>query len=145
MRVRSRDPSATTLPGYPDSIVPGKRLGDGPPTILFKDGEPYIAIGALGGSRILTAVAQSLVNAIAFGMGMETAVSMPRFHSEERQLIFLEPAFSESTEAALLTMGNDVERSAYQARVQAIRVRPDNDGLEAGPDPRGGAGVGHYP
>lgn len=133
------------LPGRPDSIVPGKRLGGGPPTIVFKDGEPYIAIGAPGGSRILTAVAQTLVNAIDYGMDMKTAVSMPRFHSEEQQLVFLEPAFSEDTETALRAMGNDVQRSTYQARVQAIRVRADSGELEAGPDPRGGAGVGYFP
>jgi len=133
------------LPGHPDSIVAGKRQSGSPPTLVFKDGEPYIAIGAPGGSRIMTAVVQSLANVVDHGMSMAEAVSVPRLHSEERQLVFLEPALPESTAGALRAMGNEVQRSSYQARVQAIRVRPDTGELEAGPDPRGGAGVGRYP
>ena len=132
------------LPGRPDSIVAGKRMGGGVPTIVFRDGQPYIAIGAPGGSRLMTSTAQCIVNAVDHGMDMKTAVTVPRFHSEEEQLLFVEPAFSESTADALRTMGNDVQRSTYMSRVQAIRVREDGE-LEAGPDPRGGAGVGQYP
>ena len=133
------------LPGHPDSIVPGKRLSGIAPTIVFKDGRPYIAIGAPGGSRIITAVVQSIVNVVDHGMDMKTAVSVPRFHSEEGQLLFLEPDFPETLAESLRSMGNEVERSVYMSRVQAIRVRSDNGDLEAGPDPRGGAGVGQYP
>ena len=78
-------------------------------------------------------------------MDLRTAVSVPRFHSEEQQLLFLEPAFPESTAEALRGRGNDVQRSSYMARVQAIRVRPDDGQLEPGADPRGGAGAGCYP
>jgi len=133
------------LPGYPDSIAPGKRLSGIAPTIILKDGKPYIAIGAPGGSRIITSVVQCVVNVVDHGMDMGTAVSIPRFHSEEQQLLLLEPAFPESVAEALRAMGNDVQYSTFTARVQAIRVRPDNGDLEAGPDPRGGAGVGCYP
>jgi gamma-glutamyltranspeptidase/glutathione hydrolase len=133
------------LAGHPDSIGPRKRIGSVLPTIIFRDAQPYIAIGAPGGSRIVTAMAQSVVNVIDHKMDMRTAVTAPRFHSEERQLLFLESPFPESTAQALSTMGNDVRRSAYMARVQAIRIREDTGELEAGPDPRGGAGVGQYP
>jgi gamma-glutamyltranspeptidase/glutathione hydrolase len=133
------------LPGHPDSIVPGKRQGGSPPTIVYKDGEPYIAIGAPGGSRIMTALVQSIVNVVDHGMDMRSAVSEPRFHSEEEQLIFLEPALPESTAVALRAMGNDVQWSTYMSRVQAIRVRLQSGELEPGPDPRGGAGLGRYP
>jgi gamma-glutamyltranspeptidase/glutathione hydrolase len=114
------------------------------PIIVFKDGEPYIGIGAPGGSRIITAVTQSLVNVIDHGMDMGTAVSVPRFHSEEGQLVFLEPHFSDEVADALRKKGNDVQRSSYMSRVQAIRITDDGD-LEAGADPRGGKGVGRYP
>lgn len=131
------------LPGQTDSIVPGKRLGGLLPVIVFRNGEPYIGIGAPGGSRIITAVTQSLVNVIDHGMDMGTAVSAPRFHSEEEQMVFLEPAFPEDIADDLRERGNVVQRSTYMSRVQAIRI--DGDGtLEAGADPRGGAGVGVY-
>lgn len=133
------------VPGRSDSIVPGKRKGGGPPALILKNGAPYIALGAPGGSRIITSIVQTIVNVVDHGMDMRTAVSVPRFHSEEQQLIALEPAFAESTAEALRTMGNTIKRSTYQARVQAALVRPDSGELEPGPDPRGGAGVGRYP
>lgn len=133
------------LPGHPDSIVPGKRLSGTTPTIILRDGKPYIAIGAPGGSRIITSVVQTIVNVIDHNMDMRTAVSVPRFHSEEKQLVFLEPHFPESTAEALRARGNDVQRSTYMSRIQAILVRPDTGELEAGADPRGGAGVGQCP
>ena len=133
------------LPGHADSIAPNKRGGGGAPTMVFENGEPYIAIGAPGGSRIFTAIVQSLVNVIDYGMDMRTAVTAPRFHSEEQQLVFIEPAFSEDTARTLRAIGNDVRRSAYMSRVQAIRLRGDTGELEAGADPRGGAGIGQYP
>ncbi len=89
-------------------------------------------------------LAESVVNAVTHGMDMKTAVSVPRFHSEEKQLLFIEPAFPESTAEALRALGNEVERSTYMSRVQAIRALPNGE-LEAGPDPRGGAGVGRHP
>jgi gamma-glutamyltranspeptidase/glutathione hydrolase len=133
------------LPGRPDSIAPGKRLSGVAPTILFKDGKPYLALGAPGGSRIITSVVQTIANVIDHGMDMRTAVSTPRFHSEEAQTVNLEPQFPENTAEFLRAMGNDVQRSTYMSRVQAILVRTDTDVLEAGADPRGGAGIGRHP
>jgi gamma-glutamyltranspeptidase/glutathione hydrolase len=133
------------LPGQPDSIAPRKRLSDIISTIVFRDGEPYIAIGSPGGSRLITSMVQCIVNVIDWEMDMRTAVTVPRFHSEQEQLIFLEPQFPERTAQALRSLGNDVRRSTYMARVQAILRRPDTGELEAGADPRGGAGVGCYP
>jgi gamma-glutamyltranspeptidase/glutathione hydrolase len=132
------------LSGHPDSIEAGKRLGDLLATVVFKNGEPFVAVGAPGGSRIITSIVQSIVNVIDHNMDMRTAVSVPRFHSEEEQLLFLEPQFPESTVHRLRTMGNEVQRSTYMARVQAILIRSDTGDLEAGADPRGG-GVGCYP
>ncbi len=133
------------LPGRSDSIEPHKRLAGVIATIVFRDGAPYIAVGSPGGSRLYSSIQQAIVNVVDFQMDMRTAVTAPRFHSEERQLIFMEPQFPERTAAALREMGNEVQRSAYMARVQAILVRSDTRLLEAGPDPRGGAGVGSWP
>lgn len=132
------------LPDQPDSIVAGKRFGGGVPTIVHLDGSPYLAIGAPGGSRLITSTVQSLVNVLDHRMDMQTAVTVPRFHSEEMQLIFLEPAFPEKRADLLRARGNTVERSSYMSRVQAVRIDEQEGRLEAGADPRGGAAVGHY-
>lgn len=132
------------LPGQPDSILPGRRLGGLLPMIVFRDGEPYIGIGAPGGSRIITAVTQALVNVIDFGMDMDAAVTVPRFHSEEGQLLYLEPAFPDDVTVGLSALGNDVQRSTYMSRVQAIQITETGERV-AGADPRGGAGIGRHP
>lgn len=133
------------LPGRTDSIAPHKRLVGVIASLVFRSGEPYLAIGSPGGSRLISSVVQSIVNVIDHGMDMRTAVSVPRFHSEERQVIFMEPHFPEATVQTLREMGNEVRRTTYMARVQAILIRPDTNELEAGADPRGGAGVGRWP
>jgi len=133
------------LPGHSDSIVPHKRLASVIATIVFRDGEPYIAIGSPGGSRLFSSIVQCIVNVIDHSMDMRTAVTVPRFHSEEKQIIYMEPHFPERTACALRGMGNEVRRTMYMARVQAILVRSDVAQLEAGADPRGGAGIGCWP
>jgi gamma-glutamyltranspeptidase/glutathione hydrolase len=133
------------LPGRSDSITPHKRLVGVIATLVFREGEPYIAIGSPGGSRLISSIVQTIVNVIDHGMDMRTAVTVPRFHSEERQIIFMEPHLPESTAQALRALGNEVHRSTYMARVQAILIRPDTGELEAGADPRGGAGIGRWP
>ena len=127
-------------PGRPDSITEGKRGGGGCPAVVFDGDRPFIAIGAPGGSRLITAVFQSLLNVIDRGMTMAEAVAALRFHSEEPHLLFVEPAFPETIVEALRGRGYRVERSTYMSRVQAVLV--DRAGiLHAGPDPRGGAGA----
>lgn len=133
------------VPGYPDSIEPRKKTSGGPPTIVFKNDQPYIAVGGSGGSRQMTSIFQAIVNVIDHGMDMRTSVTVPRFHSEQEQLVFLEPDIPEAVAEALADLGNDVTRSTYMARVQAIRIRPEDRSLDAGSDPRGGSGVGIHP
>lgn len=132
------------LPGQPDSLAPGKRLSGVLPAIVFRGETPYVALGAPGGSRIITAVAQAIVNVLDFDMDMDAAVRALRFHSEEEQLLFVEPTFADAVVAVLSARGNDVRRSTYMSRVQAIRIDAAGH-LEAGTDPRGGAGVGRWP
>jgi gamma-glutamyltranspeptidase/glutathione hydrolase len=127
-------------PGRPDSIVQGKRGGGGCPAVLLDENGPRIVIGAPGGSRLITAVFQVLLNVIDRGMSMDQAVKAPRFHSEEPHLLFMEPSFPETVANALRALSYRVERSTYMSRVQGILI-DDRGGLHAGPDPRGGAGA----
>lgn len=71
-------------PGTINSIEPGKRILWAPtPTIVFDPaGRPVLALGAPGGRRIMTAVLQSIVNVVDFGMGVQDAVTAPRIHCE---------------------------------------------------------------
>jgi gamma-glutamyltranspeptidase/glutathione hydrolase len=127
------------LPGLPDSIARGKRGGGGCPAVLLRGEVPVMVIGAPGGSRLITAVFQSILNVLERGMTMADAVSAPRFHSEEPALVFIEPVFPEPVAEAVRAMGYEVRRSTYMSRVQGILI--ENGRFVAGPDPRGGAGA----
>lgn len=69
-------------PGRAGSIAPGKaRFSAMCPSILFKNDNPYLVIGAPGGTQIVMGVLQAILNVIDFGMTMQEAVSAPRFSS----------------------------------------------------------------
>ena len=69
--------------GEANSIVPGKRpLSSMSPTIVTRGGKPVMVVGTPGGSRIITAVLLTMINAIDYGMNAQEAVDMPRFHQQ---------------------------------------------------------------
>ncbi len=71
------------LPGYPNSIAPGKaRLSGMAPTIVLRDGYPWLVLGAPGGARIVSGIAQVLLNVVDFGMSPVEAVAAPRFDAQ---------------------------------------------------------------
>ncbi|MEX0591794.1 MAG: gamma-glutamyltransferase, partial [Xanthobacteraceae bacterium] len=68
-----------------DANAPGPRkrpLSSMTPTIVVRDGRPFLVTGAAGGSRIITAVLQTIVNVIDFGMDLGAAVAAPRVHHQ---------------------------------------------------------------
>jgi gamma-glutamyltranspeptidase/glutathione hydrolase len=71
-------------PGHSNAIAPGKGRTTGmSPTIIFSGAgdrlRPMLVIGAPGATRIITAVAQVILNIIDFGMSVSEAVLAPRF------------------------------------------------------------------
>jgi gamma-glutamyltranspeptidase / glutathione hydrolase len=66
-----------------NAIAPGKRmLSSMAPTIVLEKGRPFFAVGARGGSRIPTTVAQIISNVIDHRMALEDAVQRPRYHTQ---------------------------------------------------------------
>ncbi|MEZ4520979.1 MAG: gamma-glutamyltransferase [Thermomicrobiales bacterium] len=66
-------------PGRTNSIAPGKRiLSSMSPTIVLRDGLPFMALGTPGGVRIFGSVMQAISNVIDHGMSMQEAVEAPR-------------------------------------------------------------------
>lgn len=64
--------------GSANSIEGGKTpLSSMSPSIVFKDGRPFLAIGAAGGPRIITGTLQGIINAVDYGMQPEQLVRMP--------------------------------------------------------------------
>ncbi len=76
-----------TEPGHPNSIGPGRRPSSSiAPTILRKGGKPYLVLGTPGASRIVTALAEIVVNTVDFGMGVDEAIEAPRLHAMGKTL-----------------------------------------------------------
>jgi gamma-glutamyltranspeptidase / glutathione hydrolase len=125
--------------GEANAIAPGKRpLSSMVPTIILKDGKPFLVLGAPGGPVIITAVLQVILNVIDLGMNVQDAVDFPRVHQQWKpDRLDVEKGVSPDTIAVLQHMGYTVEVGNPQvtARVEAIEI---SDGwLRGGHDERG--------
>ncbi len=110
------------IQGEANVIAPGKRpLSSMTPTIVLKDGKPYLVVGAPGGSRIINGVLEVILNVIDFGMTVQEAVDQPRFHHQwEPDVLFVEKGFSPDTLSILESMGHKIRSIPTVASVEAI-------------------------
>jgi gamma-glutamyltranspeptidase/glutathione hydrolase len=91
----------------PNRIQPGKRPRSSmSPTIVLKDGKPFLALGSPGGSTIITTVLQMLVNRIDLGMTLEEAIAAPRASQRNTASVTAEPAFITAFGPALTALGH---------------------------------------
>jgi gamma-glutamyltranspeptidase/glutathione hydrolase len=74
--------------GHPNSIAPHKSRTTGmTPTIVYQAGRPLLVIGAPGATRIITSVAQVILNVLDFGMRISDAVLAPRFDCQGDRIV----------------------------------------------------------
>ena len=140
-----------TVPGHPNTLAAGKRprvtLS---PTIVLKDGKPYMAMSTPGGDNQDQAMLQVLLNIIDFGMTPQQAVESPRFQTEHFYSSFanhefiagklnLEDRIPAATIEALHGLGHVVNVTGPWSNMSAptvIRIRESV--LEGAADPRRG-------
>lgn len=110
--------------GEPNAIQPFKRpLSSMTPTIVLRDGKPYLVLGAPGGARIITGVLQVLLNVVDFGLTVQEAVDQPRLHHQWKpDKLYLERGFSPDTKALLEKRGHVLEEVDTVARTEAILI-----------------------
>ncbi|MBR1196215.1 gamma-glutamyltransferase [Bradyrhizobium sp. AUGA SZCCT0240] len=115
---------------------PGKRpLSSMSPTIVLKDGKPVLVTGTPGGSRIISAVLQVVVNALDYKMDVAAAVAAPRVHHQWMpDEVRAERGFPQETLDALKAKGHQVIVPLGQTSANSIAVTPT--GLLGAPDPR---------
>lgn len=78
----------------PNRIEPGKRPRSSmSPTIILKDGAPFVALGSPGGSTIITTVLQTILNRVDLGMTISEAIAAPRASQRNTAKVTAEPAF----------------------------------------------------
>ena len=123
-------------PGHTGSIAPGKsRFSAMCPTMLFRDGAPFLAIGAPGGTFITMGVLQGILNAVDFDMDAQQAVSAPRFCTTS-DVIDVTNRILRATEADLAARGYAVRRSPLGYHFAGVHALRCVDGAwDGGADP----------
>ena len=130
-------------PGHPNSIAPGKsRLTGICGTLVMKDGRLLLAVGALGGTRMQTAVLHTIFNIVDHQLSPVEAVEAPRFVAELQWL---------EMESRLGEFSGQLSNKGWRLRASArgydrafglafAAVRKSDGTFCGGSDPRGGGG-----
>ena len=128
----------STDPESPNVVAGNKRpLSSMSPTLVLKDGEPFLSLGAPGTTRIITGVLQVISKVIDHGMDIEEAIDAVRMHDDFGTLI-LENRVSDEVKTQLEALGhklNTNERFCTFPCVQAVMRLPDGT-LRGSADPR---------
>lgn len=108
--------------GEANAIAPGKRpLSSMTPTLVLQDGQARLATGSPGGSRIINAVLQHIVNMVDFDMNVMAAIQTPRMHHQWLpDRLQVERGFSADTQAVLRKLGHNVVESTSLGSIQAV-------------------------
>ena len=142
LRARSRKEPAPL-----NALQPGKRmLSSMTPTIVLRDGKPWLVTGTPGGSTIINTVLQMVVNTVDFGMNVAEATHHPRIYQGWTNELTVEPTLSPDTADLLTRMGHRVTiTDAVIGSTQSIMIeahrfsgasdprRPDAGAVSAAP------------
>ena len=111
-----------------NEITPGKRpLSSMTPTIVMKDGELFFTTGSPGGSRIISAVLQSILNIVDFNMNLEQATLAKRIHHQwQPDALEVEFSIDDGIRNDLELMGYDIKITAPLTCIQTIMYQ-DNE------------------
>ena len=131
--------------GDANAVEPGKRpLSSMSPTLVLKDGKPFLVTGSPGGSRIITTTLQVIMNVIDHGMNVAEATHAPRIHHQWLpDELRIEEGLSADTIRLLEQRGQKVVVKNAMGSTQSIMVT--DDGLYGASDPRraGALTLGH--
>lgn len=116
-------------------LEPGKRPRSSmSPTIVMRDGEPILAIGSPGGSRIIGYVATTIIAHFDWGLDIQDAIALPHAVNRFGTYDVEEGTDAEALAPALEALGYEVNIRGLTSGLHAIAITPE--GLFGGADPR---------
>lgn len=126
--------------GHPNSVAPSKTpLSSMSPTIVLKDGKPFMVLGSPGATKIISTVSQVISRVIDHKMGMQDAIDAPRLWDNTSNKINVETRIPDETLKQLEAMGHKTNKTSEWDRgmgsVQGVLYKADGT-LEGGADPR---------
>lgn len=119
-----------------NALEPGKRMmSTMAPTIVFRDGKPWLVTGTPGGSTILNTIVQVIVNVVDHRMNIAAATHAPRIHQQWKPgELEVEPGFNIDTIRLLESKGHKVEMRSTIGSAQSIVL--ENGRFFGAADPR---------
>lgn len=142
-------PGLTTSSGLigtpPNTIAPEKRmLSSMTPTIVAKDGRPYLLIGSPGGKTIINTVFQTVLNVLEYKMPLTSAIETMKIHHQwlPDRIMYEQYLLSPDTRKNLEEMGHTLVPRDYLGRLMGILVDTENNkyiGVSDSSSPDGGA------
>lgn len=143
-----------TRPGEPNAfgliqsqrngVQPGKRpLSSMSPTLVLKDDQPYLMLGASGGPRIISAVLNVMVNVLDFGEPLDEAMLAVRVHHQwQPDKVFFDRDPPEALVELLRVRGHVLELDERRGAIVQAIVRDDDAWLGASDPRKGGRPAG---
>ena len=128
----------STDPESPNVVAPYKRpLSSMSPTLILKDGTPFMTLGAPGSTRIITGVLQVISKVIDHKMDLQEAIDAVRMHDDYGTLI-LERRVPETVIEQLKAMGHEVNSGEVWFTFPCIQgcIRLTDGRLKGAADPR---------
>ncbi|MFB9757160.1 gamma-glutamyltransferase [Ectobacillus funiculus] len=123
-------------PGGVNQVEPRKRPRSSmSPTLLLKEGQPFMAIGSPGGPTIIASVAETILNVIDHQMPIQEAILTPRIYSGGYPTVRWEPGIDQNTRLELMAKGHVLEEVPQNiGNVQAVIFDYENGKMYGGAD-----------
>jgi len=138
--LRSDIPDAFGLMGSEDNLIrPNRRpVSSMSPVLVSRNGKPYMMTGSPGGSKIISANMQMVLNVVEFGMNIADAAVAPRIHHQWRpDVLEIESGISPDTVSRLIDRGQNINFSQRSAGMGSLQTVIWSDGVFYGySDPR---------
>lgn len=130
-------------PGGANQVEPNKRpLSSMSPTIVLKDGEPFMTVGSPGGTTIITSVAQVILNVIGYDQELKDAIEEPRLFSSAYPSIRWEYGVPGDVREKMIEMGHEWEEQNLEiGNVNSLLIK-DNMYYGAADSTREGVAIG---